>query len=65
MEIMKNDPKMVGKPDQVLENILIWKINKFKDDISLLEQAFVINPDLRVKHFIWEDTLEAFYRFSI
>jgi elongation factor Ts len=23
MEIMKNDPKMVGKPDQVLENILI------------------------------------------
>ena len=65
MEIMKNDPKMVGKPDQVLENILIWKINKFKDDISLLEQAFVINPDLRVKHFIWEDTLESFYRFSI
>lgn len=65
MEIMKNDPKMVGKPDQVLENILVWKLNKFKDDISLLEQAFVINPDLKVKHFIWEDTLEAFYRFSI
>jgi elongation factor Ts len=65
MEIMKNDPKMVGKPDQVLENILVWKLNKFKDDISLLEQAFVINPDLKVKNFIWEDTLEAFYRFSI
>lgn len=65
MEIMKNDPKMVGKPDQVLENILVWKLNKFKDDISLLEQAFVINPDLKVKHFIWEDTLESFYRFSI
>lgn len=65
MEIMKNDPKMVGKPDMVLENILVWKLNKFKDDISLLEQAFVINPDLKVKHFIWEDTLEAFYRFSI
>ncbi len=65
MEIMKNDPKMVGKPEKVLENILIWKLNKFKDDISLLEQAFVINPDLKVKQFIWEDTLEAFYRFSI
>jgi elongation factor Ts len=23
MEIMKNDPKMVGKPEKVLENILI------------------------------------------
>lgn len=65
MEIMKNDPKMEWKPTQVLENILIWKINKFKEDISLLEQAFVINPDLKVKNFIWEDTLEKFYRFSI
>lgn len=64
-ETMKNDPKLVWKPEQVLENILAWKINKFKDDISLLEQAFVINPDLKVKHFIWEDTLESFYRFSI
>jgi elongation factor Ts len=65
MEIMKNDPKMAGKPDGVLENILVWKLNKFKEDITLLEQAFVINPDLKVKQFIWEDTLEAFYRFSI
>jgi len=65
MEIMKNDPKMVGKPEQVLENILAWKLNKFKEDITLLEQAFVVNPDLKVKQFIWEDTLEAFYRFSI
>lgn len=65
MEIMKNDPKMTGKPDQVLENILVWKMNKFKDDISLLEQAFVINPDLKVKQFIGEDTLEKFFRYSI
>lgn len=65
MEIMKNDPKMAGKPEQVLENILVWKLNKFKEDITLLEQAFVINPDQKVKQFIWEDTLEAFYRFSI
>lgn len=65
IEIMKNDPKMVWKPEQVLENILVWKLNKFKDDISLLEQAFVINPDIKVKQFIGEDTLEKFYRFSI
>ena len=65
MEIMKNDPKMSNKPEQVLENILVWKLNKFKEDISLLEQSFVVNPDLKVKDFIWNDTLEAFYRFSI
>nr|MDD3720323.1 translation elongation factor Ts [Candidatus Gracilibacteria bacterium] len=65
MEIMKNDPKMAGKPDVVLENILVGKMNKFKDEISLLEQAFVINPDLKVKQFIGEDNLEKFFRFSI
>lgn len=64
-EAMKNDPKMAWKPDQVLENILTWKINKFKEEISLLEQAFVVNPDLKVKNFIWEDTIDSFYRFSI
>lgn len=64
-ETMKNDPKMTGKPEQVLENILNWKMNKFKEENSLLEQAFVVNPDLKVKQFIWEDTLESFYRFSI
>ncbi len=64
-ETMKNDPKLAWKPDQVLENILAWKINKFKEEISLLEQVFVVNPDLKVKNFIWEDTIENFYRFSI
>lgn len=65
LEAMKNDPKMANKPEQVLENIIAGKINKFKDEISLLEQAFVINPDQRVKDFIWEDTLKEFFRFTI
>lgn len=65
LETMKNDPKMANKPEQVLEKIIEGKMNKFKDEISLLEQAFVVNPDQKVKDFIGEDTLKEFFRFSI
>ena len=65
LEIMKNDPKMAGKSDEVLLKIIDGKIGKFKSEISLLEQAFVVNPDVKVKDFIGVNTLSAFYRFSI
>lgn len=65
LEIMKNDEKMVNKSDDVLLKIIEWKITKFKSEISLLEQAFVINPDQKVKDFIGTDTIKSFYRFSI
>jgi len=65
LEIMKNDPKMGNKSDDILLKIIGGKMWKFKSEISLLEQAFVINPDMKVKNFIWEDSIEAFYRFTI
>lgn len=65
LEVMKNDPKMTGKPDEVLLKIIEGKMGKFKGEISLLEQAFVIDPSVKVKDFIGADTLSAFYRFSI
>jgi elongation factor Ts len=65
LEIMKNDPKMGEKPEQVSLKIIEGKMGKFKSEISLLEQAFVIDPSKKVKDFIGEDTIEKFYRFSI
>lgn len=65
LDIMKNDPKMANKPDEVLLKIIEGKMWKFKDEISLLEQAFVINPDQKIKDFIGVDTLKAFEKFSI
>jgi len=52
LEIMKNDPKMAGKPDEVLFKIIEGKMSKFASEVSLLEQAFVINPEQKVKDFI-------------
>lgn len=65
LEMMKNDPKMAGKPDNVLLTIIDGKMAKFASEVSLLEQAFVINPDQKVKDFIGADTLSGFHRFSI
>lgn len=65
MEQMKNDPKMANKPEQVLEKILEWKINKFKEENALLTQDFVIDNSKKVEDFIGQDTIESFERITI
>jgi len=65
LEIMKADPKMGNKPEEVLVKIIEGKMGKFKSEISLLEQNFVIDPSKKVKDFIGEDAITTFYRFSI
>jgi elongation factor Ts len=41
----KEDPKMAGKPDQVLAKITEGQITKWLKEICLLDQSFVKNPD--------------------
>jgi len=52
LEIMKNDEKMGNKSEDVLLKIIEGKMGKFKSEISLLEQAIVIDPNQKVKAFI-------------
>jgi elongation factor Ts len=56
---------MGNKTDDVLLKIIEGKMGKFKSEISLLEQWFVIDPNIKVKQFIGEDTIQSFYRFNI
>lgn len=65
LETMKNDPKMANKTDDVLLKIIWWKMWKFKSEISLLEQAFVMDPNIKVKDFIGVDSITSFKRYSI
>ncbi len=65
LEIMKNDEKMANKPEEVLLKIIEGKMGKFKSQIALLEQEFVIDPSKKVKDFVGEDNITAFYRFAI
>lgn len=65
LDIMKNDPNMGTKPDEVLLKIIAGKMGKFKSEISLLEQAFVIDPSVKVSSFLWDTKLTSFKRYSI
>ncbi|MBS8225292.1 translation elongation factor Ts [Vannielia litorea] len=37
-----------GKPEQVIEKMIVGRMKKFLAEITLLNQSFVINPDLTV-----------------
>jgi elongation factor Ts len=37
-----------GKPEQVIEKMIIGRMKKYMSEVTLLNQAFVVNPDLTV-----------------
>jgi elongation factor Ts len=37
-----------GKPEQVIEKMIIGRMKKFMAEVTLLNQSFVVNPDLSV-----------------
>lgn len=47
-EIIKAQPDMAGKPDEIVEKMMTGRINKFLKENSLIEQPFVKNPELTV-----------------
>jgi len=63
-DLIKNDPKMAGKPDEMIEKIAAGKLNAFFKESTLLAQAFVkdnaqnvgdylksVDPTLKVTDF--------------
>ena len=48
-EISRKIFREQGKPDNIIEKILLGQVQKFYSEICLLDQAFVKNPDLSVK----------------
>ena len=51
-EIIKEELKNLGKAKEIAEKISLGKINKFKEDNSLLTQDWVMDPKLKVKDVI-------------
>ena len=45
----KEDPKMAGKPEQVLAKITEGQVSKWMKEICLLDQPFVKNPDKTIE----------------
>ena len=47
-EIMVAKAKESGKPDNIIEKMVLGQIGKFYGEVCLLEQAYVIDPDQKV-----------------
>ncbi|WP_067866209.1 translation elongation factor Ts [Neptuniibacter marinus] len=47
-EIILAQPDMASKPAEIAEKMVLGRINKFLAENSLVEQAFVKNPELKV-----------------
>ncbi|RRJ85109.1 translation elongation factor Ts [Aestuariirhabdus litorea] len=66
-EIIKAQPDMEGKPAEIVEKMMIGRINKFLAENSLVEQAFVKNPEVTVGKLVKDAGAEVidFVRFEV
>jgi elongation factor Ts len=47
--ILVEQARESGKPEQVIEKMIVGRMKKFLGEVTLLGQSFVINPDLTVE----------------
>ena len=72
-EIMRVKAIDSGKPENIVEKIIVGQINKYFGEVCLLEQAFVIDPDQKVgkvvetlaKELDSEIKLNSYARFQL
>ena len=50
----KNDPKNANKPEQVIEKIVEGRLNKFYEEVALLDQPFIKEPSKTVGELVTE-----------
>lgn len=71
--IFIDQAKQSGKPDNIIEKMVEGRLRKFYEEVVLLKQAFVVNPDLTVEKALKEAekdigapaTITGFVRFAL
>ena len=66
--VLTEQARESGKPDNVIEKMIVGRMNKFFQEVCLLKQAFVINPDLTVEKAVAEAgdfTITGFARVQV
>ena len=53
-QVLTEQARESGKPDHVIEKMIAGRMNKFFQEVCLLKQTFVINPDLTVEKAVKE-----------
>ena len=71
--IYEEQAKASGKPANIIEKMVEGRIRKFHDEVVLLEQAFIMDPDKKVKAVVADTAKElgtdvklaSFVRFAL
>jgi len=69
-DLVTEEIKSSGKPDEIVQKISLGKMNKFKEDNALLTQAWVMEPKKRVQDIVKDLNIsdlriKDFYRIKI
>jgi len=66
-EIFIAQAKESGKPDDIIEKMVDGRINKYLNEISLLGQPFVKDPDITVEKLLkgGRAAVKGFYRYEV
>ncbi|MGD1870666.1 MAG: translation elongation factor Ts [Neomegalonema sp.] len=72
-QVLTEQARESGKPDNVIEKMITGRLNKYYQEVCLVKQAFVMNPDLTVEKAVKEAEgdvgasikLAAFVRFEV
>ncbi|GAB3794794.1 translation elongation factor Ts [Virgibacillus kimchii] len=66
-EVLKTQALNEGKPENIVEKMVEGRLGKFFEEICLLEQNFVKDPDQKVKKYVADKgaTVKAFIRYEV
>ena len=66
-EVLSQQARESGKPEAVIEKMIVGRMKKFYADVTLVNQAFVINPDQSVGEAAAEcgAVITGFVRFEV
>ena len=65
INIMKEDPKMATKPQNILEKIVAGKMGKFYKENCLTEQAFIMDDSMSVQQYLGKGKVKEIVRFEV
>jgi elongation factor Ts len=64
-EIWSEQLKKEGKPEAIIEKIMLGKEKKFREESALLKQSFAKDPSKTVKQYIGNATVVAYVRVAV
>ncbi|MGM9986527.1 MAG: translation elongation factor Ts [Bacillaceae bacterium] len=66
-EVLKQQALNEGKPEAIVEKMVVGRLNKYFEEICLLDQSYVVNPDFKVGKFVESKgaTVASFVRYEV